>query len=341
MVFVLARLWARMTSAVTWRTPLLVLLTVFVTSWGAMALLDRDSGIADPGHYWWWFLVTASTVGYGDFFPTTTGGRIVGAYVVLGGVVTLTTFFTHLAATLATAKGRRMHGLLDHDLADHLVLVGWTPGRTDRLVADLRSDGTVPIVVCAWEDQLEQHPLPETADVHFVRGDLTDLAVLRRAHPESARAVLVDARDDNEAVTLTVAAEEAAPGVHTVVTLRDVARRRTIRRIDATVHCVQWHALGLVFDELSDPGIAEVYDALMTPGGPSTWSTVVPAGATATYGAWQQALGPARSTTLLAVAVDGDVRVSPAWDTPVPAGAVLYYVGPARIEPADLRAALA
>ncbi|MFW6772817.1 ion channel [Nocardioides sp. CPCC 205120] len=340
MVFVLARFWARFTSRVTWRTPLLVLLVVFSTSWAAMALLEPDGDIADPAHYWWWFLVTSSTVGYGDYFPVTTGGRLVGAYVVAGGVATLTTFFTHLAATLANAKGRRMNGLLTHDLSGHLVLVGYAPGRTDRLVADLRAEDDTPIVVCAWEEQVPQHPLVDVAGVEFVRGDLTDLAVLRRAAIGRASAVLVDARDDNEAITLTVAAEEAAPGVHTVVTLRDLSRRRTVRRIDPTVHCVQWHALGLVYDELADPGIAEVYDELMTPGGPSTWSTTVPEGPDATYGDWQRALGATSATTLLALGVDGDVHVSPDWATRVPAGATLYYVGPRRLTPDNLLAAL-
>ncbi|WP_028474049.1 ion channel [Nocardioides alkalitolerans] len=339
MPFLLARLWVRFTGNISWRTPLLVLAFVFTTSWALMALAEGDADIADPGTYWWWFLVTASTVGYGDFFPATIGGRIVGAYVVMGGVVTLTTFFTHLASTLATAKGRRMHGLLSHDLTGHLVLVGYTAGRTDRLVADLRAEGDQPIVVCAWEDQVVEHPLVDTDGVHFVRGDLTDLAVLRRASIGAASAVLVDARDDNEALTLTVAAEEAAPGVHTVVTLRDVARRRTIRRIDATVHCVQWHALGLVFDELADPGIADVYDQLMTPGGEGTWSTTVPTEVSLSYGAWQRALGEHRRTTLLALETDGAVVVNPGWDTPVPAGARLFYVGPQRLGADELAAA--
>ncbi len=73
-----------------WRLPLLVAVFVFLTSWLAMALVEpADNEIADARNYWWYFIVTAATVGYGDLFPTSTAGRLVGAYVIVGGIVTL------------------------------------------------------------------------------------------------------------------------------------------------------------------------------------------------------------------------------------------------------------
>lgn len=339
---ILVRLLHRLRHRLTWHVPALVLVTVFLTSWALMAVVETGSDLAAPRQYWWYFLITASTVGYGDLYPETTGGRLVAAYVVLGGVVTLTTLFTHIADRISRAKGRRMKGLVSLDLTGHVVLLGHTPGRTDRLARDLVRDAReagqpVAVVVCAWEEQAEADPLPDETDVHFVRGDLTDLEVLRRAAPERASAILIDARDDNEAITLTVAAEEAASGVHTVVTLRDLSRRRTVRRIDRTVHCVQWHALGMVFEELQDPGIAEVYDELMTPGGASTWSSPAPDEATATYGDWQRALGEGYGATLMAVRRGSDeVLVSADWDTPVPGGSLLYYVAERRLTSEEL-----
>jgi voltage-gated potassium channel len=348
-MLIFARLWRRLVAHAMWQTPLLVLVFVFTTSWALMALVETSTDIADPRQYWWYFLITVSTVGYGDVYPETTAGRIVAGYVVLGGIVTLTTLFTHVADRISRAKGRRMQGLTSLTLTGHVVLVGYTPGRTDRLARDLVSDAEgaghpLDVVICAWEDQAATDPLREDARTHFVRGDLTDLDVLRRAAPDRAAAILVDARDDNEAVSLTVAAEEVSSGVHTVVTLRDLSRRRTVRRIDRTVHCVQWHATRMVFEELQDPGIAGVYDELMSPGGVSTWSTVVPDGARASYGAWQRALGETHGATLLAVRAggdrDGEVAVSPPWETDVPTGALLYYVGSRRLTSGELAALL-
>lgn len=60
----------------------------------SLAVLDAERGA--PGAtiktFWdgvWWSFVTVSTVGYGDITPVTTGGRIVGIGLMLGGVALL------------------------------------------------------------------------------------------------------------------------------------------------------------------------------------------------------------------------------------------------------------
>jgi voltage-gated potassium channel len=88
-----------------WRLPLAVAAVVFLTSWAAMSLVEpAGSDIVLPGTYWWYFVVTSATVGYGDFFPTSTIGRIVGLYVIVGGIVTLTLLFTQLANALQSVR---------------------------------------------------------------------------------------------------------------------------------------------------------------------------------------------------------------------------------------------
>ena len=330
----------RLTGHGSWLVPALVAAFVFVTGWVLMALVEP--ALAAPGQYWWWWLITSTTVGYGDQFPTSTAGRLVGAWVVVGGITTITLVFARIAGILENAKGRRMQGTGDFDGSGHVVVLGYTAGRTERMVEMLLADGDRPVVLCAWEDQTPEHPMAQEARVHFVRGDLADQGVLGRAGLDRASAVLVDARDDNEAVILTIAAEHVAHGVHTVVALRDLTSQRSVARVHTTAHCVQWHSLRMVVEELQDAGIALVYQELTTPGGASTYSTPVPGTADgSTYGTWQQALGRAHGATLLAFRGEGGMRVSPEWDTAVPAGATLYYVAPERLPEDALLSALA
>src|SRR3954470_5052175 len=102
-----------------WRLPLGRAVFVFLTSWLAMALVEpAETGITASGTYWWYFVVTSATVGYGDVFPVSTGGRIVGLYVIVGGIVTLTLLFTQLAGALQTVRGRRARGVVPLDLAN-------------------------------------------------------------------------------------------------------------------------------------------------------------------------------------------------------------------------------
>jgi voltage-gated potassium channel len=323
-----------------WRLPLTVALLVFATSWLAMALVEPPgSDIVRPDTYWWYFVITSATVGYGDVFPTSTAGRVVGGYVVVGGIVTLTLLFTRLADALQSVRGKRLRGGVALDLDDHVVLLGYVPGRTERIVAELTAEGRQQVALCAW-DEVTENPMPDRPQVHFVRGDLTRDDVMLRAGVPTARTAVIDGRDDNETLAIAVAVDHANPRVHMVAALRDLSRRESLRYVNAGVQAVQWHMPFLLTEEASDPGITAVYNELMTAGGSgNTYSVRVPAGYPhATFGAAQSHFGRTFGATVLAVRQDGGLLVSPSWDQTVAAGATLYYVARERIDVARLTA---
>lgn len=55
------------------------------------------ANITTAGDALWWGYVTATTVGYGDFYPVTTGGRIAGVIMLTVGVGLFATFSGFLA----------------------------------------------------------------------------------------------------------------------------------------------------------------------------------------------------------------------------------------------------
>lgn len=61
---------------------------------GGLAVLDAERGapgatITSYGDAIWWALVTTTTVGYGDFYPVTTEGRIIAAVLMVVGIALL------------------------------------------------------------------------------------------------------------------------------------------------------------------------------------------------------------------------------------------------------------
>ncbi len=321
-----------------WRLPLVIVVFVFATSWGAMALVEPGNrDLIAPENYWWYFVVTAATVGYGDYFPESAAGHVVGAYVIVGGIVTLTVLFTQLADYISSVKGRRMKGTVNLDLEDHVVLLGYTTGRTERIVAELTAEGRLEVVLCVWDDVAE-NPMPERSSVRFVRGDLANADVMARASVARARTAIIDGRDDNETLTIAVAVHHANPAIHMVAALRDLGRREHLGYVNAGVQCVQWHMPYLLTEEAVDPGITQVYNDLMSSGGHgNTYSLRVPRDFPhATFGESQTHFGRSYGATLLAIRTADGLIVSPAWDMPVGDGATLYYVGSRRISSRDL-----
>lgn len=340
MSFVLSRLLARWVLQQGWMLPVAVVLFVFATSWPLMTLAEpAGSELVQPGNYWWYFVVTAATVGYGDFSPETTAGHVVGAYVIIGGIATLTTVFTKLASRLEQAKGRRMQGMEAVRASGHTLLIGYTAGRTERIVGQLLADGVTGLVLCAG-DEVQVHPMP-SQPVDFVRGEPTAADVLARAAVAGASTILVDMRDDNEALAVAVTVDHANRSAHVVVTLRDMEKSELVRYVDPRIKCVQWHTPRMVTEELTSPGIAEVYSELMTAGGAGTYSVTLPAslGRLSTEKC-RMTLGRAFGATVLAARFDDDLVVNPSWDAELPAGSVLYYVSPRRLTDAEIETAL-
>ena len=319
---------------VGWRLPLAIVVFVFLTSWLAMAIVEpADNEISSPANYWWYFIVTAATVGYGDFFPVSTAGHVVGAYVIVGGIVTLTLLFTQLSDRISSIRSRRMRGTAALDLGDHVVVLGYTPGRTERIVAELTAEDRLTVALAAWDD-VPQNPLSENDAVHFVRGDLANADVMERACVARARTAIIDGRDDNETLAIAVAVDHAKPDIHMVAALRDLSRREHLSYVNPRVQCVQWHMPFLLTEKAVDPGITQVYTDLMTSGSHgNTYSVRLPRNSgLASVGACQEHLGRRFGATLLAVRFGDELVVTPEWDRPVDAGTTLHYVGRKRID---------
>ncbi len=66
-------------------TQLIILLVVFIVSFGTLSfrLFEEGSWLDSL----WWSVSTITSVGYGDFYPTTVMGKISGMFVMFGGLI--------------------------------------------------------------------------------------------------------------------------------------------------------------------------------------------------------------------------------------------------------------
>ena len=91
---------------------MVVFLVFCVWEFGALGVLKAESyspnaNITNASDALWWDFVTITTVGYGDRYPTTNAGRIVGIFVMIAGVGLFGTLSGFLANTFLVAAQRR------------------------------------------------------------------------------------------------------------------------------------------------------------------------------------------------------------------------------------------
>ncbi len=73
------------------------------------------ANITTAGDALWWGYVTATTVGYGDQYPVTTGGRLTGLIMLTVGVALFATFSGFLASTFLAPKKKAASASADLD----------------------------------------------------------------------------------------------------------------------------------------------------------------------------------------------------------------------------------
>jgi voltage-gated potassium channel len=95
-----------------------VFLSMLLTVFASIAILQvengQDSNIHGPEDALWWSIVTITTVGYGDRFPTTTEGRIIGAILMVAGIG----LFAVLSGTFAAWFTETYQDKHEHDDMD-------------------------------------------------------------------------------------------------------------------------------------------------------------------------------------------------------------------------------
>ncbi|MEU8703465.1 potassium channel family protein [Streptomyces sp. NPDC048680] len=100
--------------AVGWATVVLAL-TLLVGSW-AVLMAEQHAGHATITSYpraLWWSAETATTVGYGDFYPLTLWGRIVAVVVMGVGITTYGMVTAALATWFVGHEQERRHRLAE------------------------------------------------------------------------------------------------------------------------------------------------------------------------------------------------------------------------------------
>lgn len=259
-----------------------ILLLVVVLAYGTSGFLYFELP-GNPDLVWsdalWYSIVTLTTVGYGDFFPKTWGGRfLVGGPLMVIGIGLLGFILSVVATALITSKSKELKGMSTVHYSRHLILVNF-PGlaKVLRLLDELGNDPAIghgAQLVLVDKDLEELPPELVARQMRYVRGDPTRDETLQRAGIQNASHAIVltrnpgDPMSDALNVTIALAIEGHSRAVNTVVECIAPATEELLQKAgcDRIVCSARFDAL-YVSQELLNPGVQDVVGELLSNAG--------------------------------------------------------------------------
>ena len=345
MIFIQTRLAKRLYAKIAelkWDIVGFMTVAHFAISWG---LIEWSGGerISDGNIFWYFYAATATTVGYGDYSPTTEAGRLITVlWIMPGGIALFTTIIAKVVQRISTTWRKRMRGLASYEnLSEHIVILGWHGSRTQRMVDHIRGDTGQrerEIVLCTATDI--ENPMPD--QVRFVRAAvLNSPDLLRRAAVAQAEFIIVLGHNDDETLSAALGAAAVNSDAHMVAHFEQASFADLLHAHCPHAECNVSLSIELMVRSAQDPGSSRVQRQLLsTLEGPTQFSLKVPDDVgEVKYGALFSELKEAHNVTLIGVAksaLGDDLLLNAPTNHRVDPGAILYFMAAQRIDAVDI-----
>jgi voltage-gated potassium channel len=219
--------------------------------------------------FFWYFFVTVTTVGYGDISPSTSGGKLVGIFIMICGGLFYTTIIAYLYTFFSKIMNKSRKGLIDHNLKNHVVIIGYNPQKTEEIIDEIRATkhkNSREILLCVPSNSsTDENPL-ENHTRFFVKGNMETergvLDIMDRTSLKDAYCVILHLDDDEKTFSLFTDLI-SDNNVYIIATLKDVHNKKyRFKKLYDNVECVNTYDIGYIVSALQHPGSTRLLENL-------------------------------------------------------------------------------
>jgi voltage-gated potassium channel len=230
---------------------------------------STQSSLTNYSNAIWYSLVTLTTVGYGDIFPATVHGRLIGYIFILGSMAFYGVLIGQFTLLMTTIKENRKLGYSGTQFTDHALIIGWND--FSKMVVDqlMRVGKKVAILTNIKDDIdliLERYH-DHSSRVYTLYTDFSNYEMLEKANILQASMVFVNHGSDTDKLVYILNVKKMYPDTDFVVTLDNGDLKHTFIHA-GVINTVSKYEISsnLLASYIFEPDVASYSESIMSSG---------------------------------------------------------------------------
>ncbi|RKE00160.1 potassium channel family protein [Marinifilum flexuosum] len=186
-----------------------------------------DSNIKTIGDAFWYAIVTLTTVGYGDFYPVTLPGKIIGLLVIVGSLGILGFLIGEITVRFNQYMEKKKSGFWGTDFENHYVIIGWNEFAQKVANQIIHAGQKVAFVTNSKTDLDLIADLYSSKDVFSLFADYSNIEAYQKVNVSQSKRVFVNFESDSETLVFVINLKKQYPMANVVVRCANPSLKET------------------------------------------------------------------------------------------------------------------
>ena len=235
-----------------------------------LIVVERDSNqsaLTNYGNAIWYSLVTLTTVGYGDIFPATLYGRVIGLIFILSSLAFYGLIIGQFSMLMTTLKENKRLGQGGTTFTDHAIIIGWND--FSKMVVDQLIGVKKQVVIVLDEkndiDNIHERYPHDINSIFTLFSDLSNYEMLEKANISQSSIVFVNHGSDTDKLVYILNIRKIFPETEFVVTLDNGDLKNTFINAGVTNTISKFEISSkLLASYIFEPDVASYSESIMS-----------------------------------------------------------------------------